>query len=317
MKFPISSLQKASLILMATMLWAEMSHAQVCAQWSSPRQLGALPMLSVREASGACLSRAQHDRAYWINDSGNKTVVHYGPLSGEDMQSFEVKDFVAADSEALVCGRCDEGPCLILGDIGDNPRKRKTIKVAFLSDRVNLQSAIKPYRDLELVYPDGPHDAEAMFLSPEGDLMIVTKELNFKSLKASSAVLYRLEKRLFHSDSRKPLTLQRLGELPLPDWFRGHELRGLVVTDAAVNEKRQMLGLLTYASLVEIPLAKLKDIQHSARWQKDVDFHLVPLKALAQQETVFYTADDTVIWSTEYFPPQAPIFSMTCEKTGP
>lgn len=307
---------KASLFLFLLMLWADLSHGQLCRKWGEIKQLGSLPVLKVREASGLCLSTSQKERAYWVNDSGNKTEIHVGNLNGENFQSVALEGFKAADTEALVCARCQDGPCLILADIGDNRRRRKIIKLAFIQEQESWPEQVQPFKSLELTYPDGPHDAEAMFVAPNGDLVIITKEFQWLPPKASAAKVYSIDKQTWQAKGNGKARLKLLGELPLPLWAQDLGPMGQVVTDASYNEKRGILGLLTYTGLIEIKVDKLKDVRASASWQSEKDFSLVPLKPLAQQETLGYTADDTVIWSTEYFPPQAPIFSMTCQERG-
>lgn len=316
MKFPFKRREKASLILFLLMFWADLSHGQLCSKWGDAKQQGSLPVLKVREASGLCLSGSHKDRAYWINDSGNKTQIYVGNLTGENFQSVTVNDFKAADSEALVYARCLEGPCLIVGDIGDNRRRRKIIKLAFFHEQDSWAEQAQPFKVLELTYPDGPHDAEALFIGPSGELFIITKEFQWLPPKASNAKVYMIEKQSWQDKSISNAKLKLVGELPLLKMAEELGPLGQVVTDAAINEKRGVLGILTYVGLIEIKLDKFKDLKSAAGWQVNRDFALVPMKPLAQQETLAYTPDNSVVWSTEYFPPQAPIFSMTCLESG-
>jgi hypothetical protein len=61
----------------------------------------------------------------------------------------------------------------------------------------------EPAEALRLVYPDGAHDAEAMFVTPSGDLFLITKE------HAESTALFRLP------SARTGGTLERVGPLGL------------------------------------------------------------------------------------------------------
>ena len=56
-----------------------------------------------------------------------------------------------------------------LADIGDNGLNRSTIAV----ERLRPDGSATLFR---LTYPDGPHDAEALLLTPSGQLFIATKE---------------------------------------------------------------------------------------------------------------------------------------------
>jgi hypothetical protein len=79
------------------------------------------------------------------------------------------------------------GSTLYLGDIGDNARSRPSITV------------YRGSQPIELRYPDGPHDAEALLVD-RGTLVIVTKSLS------GEARVYT---------ARGPGTLRRAGTLQL------------------------------------------------------------------------------------------------------
>jgi hypothetical protein len=295
-----------------------MSRAQKCREWSNVKQLGSLPVTQVREASGLCLSNAKMDRAFWTNDSGSKTRLYYGDLNGAELTAMDVVDFTAKDPEALLCARCAGGEsCLILGDIGDNFRRRKSIQLAFFKDLLKPPKSIHPIRVLELTYPDGPHDAEAMFIGDDEDFFIVSKELRLVPPGASTAQVYRVPRKIWQDPGIRRAQLMHVGALAVPVWLKEQSFLGQAITDAGVDHRRRVLGLLTYGSLIEIPLSRMKNLKDTVTWQQDKDFFIVPIKPLMQQETVAYTADHRVIWSTEFFPPQAPIFSMTCRHSEP
>jgi hypothetical protein len=109
---------------------------------------------------------------------------------------------------------------------------------------------------------------------------------------------------------------KKIGSLPIRQWLPDKGFLGTAVTDAAYNEERDVLGILTYSVLVETPLNKLKDFNEARVWKEGDDFSLVPIKALKQQEAVAYDQKgERVIWSSEFLPPETPIYSLTCERT--
>ncbi|HMN68323.1 MAG TPA: hypothetical protein PKC28_07265, partial [Bdellovibrionales bacterium] len=255
---------------------------------------------------------------YWVNDSGDKGHLYMTARDGSNKNELKIKHYRPRDVEALAAADCPEGPCLVIGDIGDNRRKRKHIELAFVLEKESFPHEMATVRRLELRYPDGPHDAEAMVILPSGDLLIITKELRLSSLSAAPAVVFTLPRAELHQESQAPKILTKLGELPLPDWLALDGFVGQVATDAAIHPRRQVLGILTYNRAVEIPLAKLSDLAGATRWKRDVDYALVPLKPLGQQETMTYLRDtDELVWSTELVPPDSPIFSMTCRRALP
>lgn len=107
-----------------------------------------------------------------VNDSGDRgrifTVDGYGETVGTTSWADD-----PTDVEALA----PAGPGHVwVGDIGDNPGSRSSISVLRVpfgaGDRTVAPASY------ELVYPDGPHDAETLLAHPRtGRLFVVTKNL--------------------------------------------------------------------------------------------------------------------------------------------
>jgi hypothetical protein len=56
----------------------------------------------------------------------------------------------------------------------------------------------------------------------------------------------------------------------------------------------------------------------SSDWKINRDYTVVNLQPLSQQESITYLPEkDQILWSTEYLPPNAPVYSMTCERAVP
>jgi hypothetical protein len=106
--------------------------------------------------------------------------------------------------------------------------------------------------------------------------------------------------------------------LPISRWLEGKTFLGAAVTDVSVDSEREVLGVLTYSALIEIPLAKLADLANVAQWNKDVDYTLVPIKNLNQQETLTYLKNPIrVLWSSEANTKEsAPIYTLKCNDGG-
>jgi hypothetical protein len=108
---------------------------------------------------------------YTTNDSGDDAVLYgfdsgTGKLVSRTTYADEVEDV-----EALAPGR--DGT-VWAGDIGDNRQRRDSITVYAVTPRPGEQD--RPAEAYELTYPDGPHNAEAMLVSPDdGRVYVVTK----------------------------------------------------------------------------------------------------------------------------------------------
>lgn len=301
-----------ALILIVNAFLSSLSaNAGFCARWTVPTKDGSLPFHTIPEASGMAASRLVSDRIYWINDSGDKGAFYFTRANGSGVTRVKIDDFRPRDTEAMGYGECDGEPCLAIADIGDNREVRKEIVIVFIKERERFPQRVPIYRELTLRYPDGPHNAEAFAILPNGDLLLITKEMRLSQLTVGNAGVYTLPKDAIQDGA--VATLKKLGELPIPTWLESDGLPGGLVTDMAINSRRQVLGILTYSRVIEIPLAKLADVANVSSWRKGNDFSLITFKPLIQQESLTYWPNsDRMTWSTEFSPPAAPIFSMAC-----
>ncbi|WP_141211066.1 SdiA-regulated/phytase-like domain-containing protein [Enemella dayhoffiae] len=124
----------------------------------------------ITESSG--LTRDTGNNVYWtVNDSGDKGIVY---ALGPDGKLRGTLEYAArpVDVEAVLM----VGNRLYVGDIGDNQRKRPKIVVYYFDNPAPNDNRGGTFRAYDFVYPDGPHDAEAMLVDKQGRLLFVTKE---------------------------------------------------------------------------------------------------------------------------------------------
>ncbi|WP_125911345.1 MULTISPECIES: hypothetical protein [Pseudonocardia] len=95
-------------------------------------------------------------------------------------------------------GRSPDGD-LWLADIGDNTARRESVRLVVLP-------VDRPPRTYDLVYPDGPRDAEAVLVADDGTPLIVDKT-------SGAAGLYRPAEPLAEG---RPLELERVTDVVLP-----------------------------------------------------------------------------------------------------
>jgi hypothetical protein len=62
-----------------------------------------------------------------------------------------------------------------VADIGDNEAERKQVTVYRIAEPAEASGSAKVADTFHATYPDGSHDAEALLVTPEGRLLIVTK----------------------------------------------------------------------------------------------------------------------------------------------
>lgn len=124
---------------------------------------------SVTESSG--LARDTTAGLYWtVNDSGDTSRAVAVDASGEVRGEVA---YTAAVVDVEAVARTPDG--LYLADIGDNYRDRDFVTVYRLVDPT--PGATSTYNAWDLRYADGEaHDAEAIAVTAEGRLLVITKE---------------------------------------------------------------------------------------------------------------------------------------------
>lgn len=208
------------------------SQAQFGDPTTTPVQAGL-----VDEASGIVDSRSQPGNL-WINqDSGNPAELsllgHDGKLKGR----ISVPRFENTDWEDISVG---PGPqdglnYLYIADIGDNDNRRLFVQILRMPEPANLQTPITQIERINFRYPDGPRDAEAMFVDP------ATKDIYIISKRDGNNHLYRLP---YPQNINELTTAEALGQLP----SFGSGLPGYI-TAAAISPDGSELLVRTYTDL--------------------------------------------------------------------
>ena len=155
---------------------------ETCTSYAAPEAVGTLPP-SVTEASGLVVS--QHNPGVlWVhNDSGDQSRIYALETSGERIATITLADTYAYDWEDMSGGPCSaetDTPCLYIGDIGDNNRVRQYLKIHRVPEpNIALGDQVLPLSEFDtmtVVYPDEPHDCEALVVDAKGHIYVLTKE---------------------------------------------------------------------------------------------------------------------------------------------
>lgn len=189
----------------------------------------------LHETSGAAMSR-RHAGAWWsINDSGNAPEVFALDSAGRMLGRARVRGARNRDWEDMAAGPCagGAGDCLYVADVGDNDNERREVAVYRVPEPALEDDSTAAAERFLARYPDGPRDAEAFFVLPDGGAYVVTKgtrepvELYRLPLAASgTAVMERV--RVLDPRERQP-----------PDR----------VTGAAATADGRWIAIRTYARL--------------------------------------------------------------------
>lgn len=139
--------------------------------------VGQVAAASLDEVSGVVSSRT-HPGVLWAhNDGPEQPGVHAIGPGGADL-GFHPLPAPTVDVEDLAIATLVSGDELYLGDIGDNLESRSTVSVfRFPEPDPAAPGPIADVRRYDFVYPDRPHNAEALLVDEANErVVIVTKE---------------------------------------------------------------------------------------------------------------------------------------------
>ncbi|MBR9991293.1 MAG: hypothetical protein KFH98_16135 [Gemmatimonadetes bacterium] len=219
--------------IMLTLTSCAAPHTQfVCVD---ARRIADLPP-QLLEASGLAVSR-QDPAVLWAhNDSEGAATLYAIDRAGSVLAEIALPEAgPQSDWEDIAAGPCPAGQCLYIGDIGDNRHDRDDRAILRITEpRIDARQPVDVVR-YPIRYPDGPVDAEALFVMPDTTLYIVTKG------RRHDISLFRYPPPL-RPDER--VTLERVQQLrdgvaQIPDQVTG--------ADAAPDGQR--IAIRTYSSI--------------------------------------------------------------------
>ncbi len=131
-----------------------------------------LPTLN--EASGVAASITRPDTLWVIVDTGGPATVFGLNHAGDVTDTVRLTGVRASDVEEVAVGACGDASCVYAADIGDNDARRKDVAIYRFTEPAAGVREVHAER-FRATYPDGPHDAESFFVTPSGQMFIVTK----------------------------------------------------------------------------------------------------------------------------------------------
>ncbi len=171
---------------MAAALLALLLAGVGCAASGPPSPLFHFIDPAITESSGLAVSSYDDRVLFTHNDSGDTArffAVDAG--TGATLATYRVPGAANVDWEDMAAAPDEAGrPSLWFADIGDNRGRRSEVTVYRVVEprvdrgRRGVSATSTPPVRLELRYPDGPNDAEALLVDPRrGALYIATKSL--------------------------------------------------------------------------------------------------------------------------------------------
>jgi hypothetical protein len=162
--------------------------ASVCDRYESILDVGTVASPDLVEASGLAMSRVAPGVLWSHNDSRGGARLFAFDAAGTDLGSVELPGTFAFDWEDIAAGPGPDGTgnYLYVADIGDNFAIRNgqvTIYRVPDADPGDLAGSFTEVVPLPYRYPDGVHNAEAIFIDPiDPALYIVTKDKAMASI---------------------------------------------------------------------------------------------------------------------------------------
>ena len=250
---------------------------------AQPIERAKLSDSAIGELSGLAASRRYPGLLWGHNDSGDLARIFAINARGETVATVDFDGLEARDWEDMAAA----GGWLYVGEIGDNFAVNENIRVyrlrepklnpAKLNQQITLKSA--QWEEMTLHYPDGARDAEALCATPDGRLLVVSKDK-----KGSN--FYQLKRPFSNGQSA---TLEKIFD-NVPIGETGWLTR--LVTGGDLAPDGRQLTLATYAQIYQFDLTRPHDFS-SLQLKTPRKRDLPPLK---QCESVCYSADGRSLW---------------------
>ena len=191
------------------------------------------PRLS--ESSGLAPSRRVPGIFWTLNDSGNPPELFAIDTAGTNRAVLRVEGARNRDWEALAVGRCGTSDCIYVAEVGDNNARFDSVVIYRLAEpsRQSFSSRAVPLNGvIAFRYEDGPRDAEAILVTPDQDVFVISKE------RSGGGRVYRLDRTEW--GRRQLATARFIQELPLPEGSR------FQITDASLARDGRRVAIRTY-----------------------------------------------------------------------
>lgn len=204
---------------------------------TAPRALAELPD-ALSDASGVAVSRA-HDGVLWMHNNSERVARIFAvDTTARVLARVEVPGVRNIDWEDIAVAACDAGQCLYIAEIGDNLHEREDVGFYRVPEPAPTAAATAAPDWFPIAYPDGPQDAEALFVLPGEQVFIITKGRN------RAITLYRYPPPLRAGVRVEVEPLQALSEgiVQLPDMVTGAD----ATTDGSVIAVRTYSGAQLY-----------------------------------------------------------------------
>lgn len=131
----------------------------------------------VSESSGLAVS-GRNDGVLWTHNDSGEPVLFAINTAGALVGQVRVTGAEVEDWEDIASGPCAAGRCLYVADTGDNRGERDFVTVYRVPEPAPGDAQTEPAEALRARYPDEAQDAEALLVTPDGQIYVMTKGEN-------------------------------------------------------------------------------------------------------------------------------------------
>lgn len=157
------------------------TNAEKLLHYDQPRKLCDLEKEDIIESSGLASSNLDADRFWTHNDSGDKSRLFAFNREGRHLGTCRIDGAKFDDWEDMAAAVIDGRAMLIIGDVGDNRRTRKSCTIYFIIEPINPKDDVKLLSKLKFEYEDGPVDCEAIAYDPRNRHILLTEKTRLGS----------------------------------------------------------------------------------------------------------------------------------------
>ena len=250
---------------------------------AQPTERARLQDKSIAELSGLAASRRYPGVLWGHNDSGDTARLFALNERGETVATVNFAGLEARDWEDMTLA----GQWIYIAEIGDNLSINENIRVYRLRepdlnpDKTGQIVDLKPaqWEEMTLSYPDGARDAETLAATPDGHLLIVSKNRggsNFYALKEPF-------------QNGRTATLDKIF---FDVQFGATGWTTKLATSGDLSPDGKTLAVTTYTQLYQFPLARPFDFTSLQIRAPQIQ----ELPRLKQCESVCFAADGRSLW---------------------
>ena len=243
-------------------------------RFDTGKKIAELENEKITESSGIAASTLAKNRFWTHNDSGDKARLFAFDSKGRHLGTAKIDDASSKDWEDMASCQIKGRSFLVVGDVGDNGRRRKSYKLFIVDEPENPKKETSPAGTIEFTFEGGPQNCEAIAVDETQRLILLAS----KSLLSSSIYYIPWPKR-----SARNVVAKKLTDIPIP-----------VVTGMDISADGRNIVFTSYVAGYEINKDPNEPWEEALRRTP----YLITVPARMQGESVCYSRDGKSLYFT-------------------